>query len=230
AEEYGGPIFEVGCGSGRVMLHLAQEGYDVHGIDNEASMLERGRRRVSGFPHLRERLTFLHGDVLTYDLKGSYKLTLLSYNSLMHFHEQETQIALLKRLRALTDAEGLLAIDLPNAGEAFATQDSDAIALERTFIEPETGHLVMQQAYSTLDRVEQLMHVTWVYDEITGDGVVQRTLAPIIMRYYFYSELCLLLAAAGFKVEEVYGDPDHGPFEDGCPRMIVLAKPLAISD
>ncbi|PJF40401.1 MAG: class I SAM-dependent methyltransferase, partial [Chloroflexi bacterium] len=34
ADEYGGPILDVGCGTGRVMLHLAQEGHTIHGIDN----------------------------------------------------------------------------------------------------------------------------------------------------------------------------------------------------
>ena len=43
AEESGGPVFDVGCGTGRVMLHLAQEGVEAHGIDDSAPMLEIGR-------------------------------------------------------------------------------------------------------------------------------------------------------------------------------------------
>jgi|FLYN01.1.fsa_nt_gi SAM-dependent methyltransferase len=225
AAEYGDPILDVGCGTGRVMLHLAQEGYRVHGIDNEDAMLERAKRKLDALPHARDKLTFYLGDVLTYDLDGQFKLVLVPYNGLMHFHSQETQLALLRRLRQWTADDGLLALDLPNAGETFATQDSEALTLERTFIEPESGHLVMQQAVSVLDRVEQLMRVTWIYDEITGDGAIKRTVAPILFRYYFYPELLLLLQHSGFEVQAVYGDVDGSPFADGCPRMIVLAKP-----
>jgi SAM-dependent methyltransferase len=225
AEEYGGPIFEVGCGTGRVMLHLAQEGYEVHGIDNESSMLDIARFKLDMFPFARDKLRFYHGDVLTYELDKKFQLVLLSYNSLMHFHDQEDQLTLLEQLRRWTADDGLLVIDLPNAGEAFAAPDTDSIALERTFIEAETGHLVMQQANSYLDRVEQLMRVNWIYDEVTGDGTVRRTLAPVVFRYFFFAEVKLLLQKTGFRVKDVYGNTERGPFEDGCERMIILARP-----
>jgi SAM-dependent methyltransferase len=226
ADEYGGPILDIGCGTGRVMFHLAQEGHKVYGIDSEYAMLERAKIKLDAFPHVRDRLVFYSGDVLTYDIEARFKLVLLSYNSLMHFHTQDEQAALLRRLHGLTEAEGLLVIDLPNAGETFATQDSDAVTLERTFIDAETGHMVMQQAVSYLDRAQQLMEVTWIYDEITEDGVVVRTVAPVIFRYFFYAELTLLLKQAGFAVEAAYGDADLSPYEDGCERMIVFARPV----
>lgn len=226
AEDYGGPIIDIGCGTGRVMIPLALEGHEVHGIDSEEAMLVIAEQRRRADPRLRDSLTFHLGDVLTHPLDKRFKLVLVPYNGLMHFHEQEAQLALLKRLRSWTLDDGLLVLDLPNAGDVFASQDTEAIILERTFLEPETGHLVMQQSVSFLDRVEQVMHVTWIYDEVSADGSVKRTIAPIRWYYYFFAELKLLLAAAGFEVEEVYGDLDFGPFVDGCPRMVVLAKPV----
>lgn len=226
AEEYGGPIMDIGCGTGRVMIPLALEGYEMHGIDNEEAMLHIAEAQRDANPRLRDKLTFYHGDVFTYPLQKQFKLVLVPYNGLMHFHEQALQLALLRRLRSWTMDDGLLVLDLPNAGDVFASQDSEAVILERTFLEPETGHLVMQQSVSTLDRVAQLMHVTWIYDEVSADGTVKRTVAPIVWYYYFFSELKLLLAAAGYEVEAVYGDLDYGPFVDGCPRMVVLAKPV----
>jgi hypothetical protein len=97
--------------------------------------------------------------------------------------------------------------------------------LEKTFLEPESGHLVMQSSVSSLDRTAQFLHVNWIYDEVTADGTIKRTLAPVRFRYVFYSELRLLLQLAGFEVEAVYGSLDFEPYEDGCERMLVLAKP-----
>lgn len=232
AEDYSsdGPplVMDIGCGTGRVMFPLAEAGYTVHGIDSERAMLDRAVERLEAQPQLRERFVLHHGDVRTHQLPPDLKfhLMLVPYNGMMHFHDQPTQLAVLKRLRNWTHDEGLLVLDLPNAGDAFGSQDTESLTFERTFLEPETGHLVMQQSTSILNRTEQLMRVTWVYDEITGNGTVKRTLAPLTLYYYFRSEIELLLTAAGFKVQDIYGDTAWGDFEEGCERMVVLAKPV----
>ncbi|MBC8171271.1 MAG: class I SAM-dependent methyltransferase [Anaerolineae bacterium] len=225
AEEHGGPLLDVGCGTGRVMFPLAEAGYEIHGIDNEPAMLQIAHDQLNVAPELR-KLVHLHaGDVRDYNMPVKFKLTLVPYNGMMHFHDQETQLAVLRQLRKWTRDDGYLVLDLPNAGDVFASQDTEAITLERTFLEPETGHMVMQQSVSYLDRVTQLMRITWIYDEITGDGEVKRTFAPLTLYYYFYSEIRLLLALTGFDVVEVYGDLGFGEYGDGCERMIILARP-----
>lgn len=227
AEEYGGPILDLGCGTGRVMFPLAEAGYEVHGIDNEQAMLDRAHERIQRVkPATAQRLHFHHGDAAAFDMPVRFKLSLVPYNGLMHFRDQETQLAVLRRLREWTDDDGLLVLDLPNAGDVFGTQDSEALTFERTFLEPESGHMVMQQSISYLDRTSQLLQVTWIYDEITADGTVKRTFAPLLLYYYFFNEIKLLLSAAGFEIDDVYGDLDYGPFEDGAERMIIVARPV----
>ncbi len=227
ADETSDPILDVGCGTGRVMLALAREGFNVVGVDNSEAMLARGERALDAAPDLKPLVTFVKGDVLTTALAGPFKLILVPYNTFMHFNTQEHQIAALRRFHALLDDDGLLVLDLPNAGEAFGTQDDDAVTLERLFTEPESGHLVMQQSFSTLDRISQQLHVTWIYDEITADGTVRRTLAPLLLRYVFSGELDLLLALTGFGRVETYGDYQQEAFIEGSSRMIVLAEKVS---
>ncbi|MBI5671622.1 MAG: class I SAM-dependent methyltransferase [Chloroflexi bacterium] len=225
AADTGGPIFEVACGTGRVMLHLAQDGYEVDGIDIEPAMLDRARRKANVLPDdVRSRLRFHQGDVLKFDTDRRYKLVILSYNALLHFHEQDDQLALLRRLHRWLADDGLLVIDQVNPGDSFGAQDTDALLLEKTFLDPDTGHLVMQSSVSSLDRTEQLLRVTWIYDEVGDDGTVKRTFAPVVYRYIFYYELRLLLLLAGFAVQAVYGSTELDPYEDGCDRMVVLAR------
>jgi SAM-dependent methyltransferase len=225
-EDYPGAILDVGCGTGRVVLPLARDGHTVHGIDNNAAMLARAHKRIAMQPQAYPHLTLQQGDILKDELPPTkYSMVLLSYNMLMHFHEQPKQIALLERMREVIKMDGVLVLDLPNPADTFATPDSDAITLERTFIDPETGHMVMQQAVSALDRTTQLMRVHWIYDAIDGEGAVHRTVAPTLFRYYFPYEVQLLLRLTGFGIDQILGDADGSPFEDGCPRMIVLATP-----
>ncbi len=224
AEEFGEPILIVGSGTGRLMLHLAQEGYHVHGIEIEPAMLERARAKREALPHLKDLLSFHQGDALKVPLDGKFKLAIIPYNTLMHFHDQSVQRTLLKRLREWVAPGGALVIDLPNAGDAFAAPDTEAVTLERTFLEEETGHLVMQQSVSRIDRAEQMMHVTWIYDEIGDEGALTRTVVPVLIRYFFLAEMRLLLEVCGFRIEDVYGDFDRSPFDESAPRMVVVAK------
>jgi len=221
--EHGGPLLDAGCGTGRVMLHLAAEGARVVGIDRSPAMLERSRRKLASQPHLKRRVTLVEGDVLDATLPGPFKLILMTYNGFLQFTTQAGQLAALRRFAALLADDGLLVLDLPNAGEAFAAQDDGTLVLERTFTEPESGHLVMQQSVSALDRVTQRLHITWIYDEILDDGTVQRTLAPLVLRYILPGEMDLMLAAAGLRRVQYFGEYDQEPFVDGCSRMIVLA-------
>jgi SAM-dependent methyltransferase len=224
AQQYGEPIFDVGCGTGRVLLHLAQEGHAVHGVDNDRTMLNVLDHKLNALPHLKELVTYEQADIMTYKSSKRYPLVLLTYNALMHFQEQDQQLTLLKRLRAITANEGRLIIDLPNAGETFATQDSDALLLDRSFLNPDNGNMVMLFSHTYLDRTTQLLHVKWIYDEIQEDGTLKRLIVPHVLRYFFFPEMQLLLKASGFEVESVFGGCNEEPFEDGAERMVIYAK------
>lgn len=224
AEAFGDPVLVIGSGTGRLMVHLAEQGHTVHGIEIEKAMLDRAYQKRDSQPRLKDKLIFHHEDALQFVSDTRFQLVIIPYNTFMHFQTQEEQQTLLRRIRTVLAPDGMLIIDLPNAGEAFASQDTEAVILERTFLERETGHLVMQHSVSRLDRVEQLMDVTWIYDEITEEGVVKRTVVPVTIHYFFLTEIRLLLESCGFEIEDVYGDFDQSSFEDGAPRMVVLAK------
>lgn len=223
ASRHRGDILDVGCGTGRVLLHLAQEGHRVFGIDNDARMLARLEFKLQLMPQLREKVSFVQADVLRYEYERSFNLILLTYNALMHFREQERQISLLQRLRSWLGDGGSLVIDLPNAGPVFASEDTDTLTLERCFLDDETGHMIMLQSFSVLDRTTQEMHIDWIYDEIDGDGLVKRHLAPHQLRYFFLPELRLLFERCGFTIERVCGDTQEGPYLADSERMIVYA-------
>ena len=224
AEAYKGDILDVGCGTGRVLMHLARQGHQVHGIDNDRAMLDRLELNQHQSAQLDGKISAIHADVLEYEYQSRFALILLTYNVLMHFHEQERQIALLGKLRSWLADDGLLVIDLPNAGPAFASQDTEAPTLERTFLDPETGHMIMLQSLSFIDRAEQLLHVEWIYDIIDGDGAVKRLFAPHKLRYFFLAELRLLLERCGLGLAAVYGDTDRGDYTSDSDRMIVFAN------
>ena len=64
AQQRGGPVLEIGCGPGRVLIPLARAGYAVTGVDSSPEMLTRVRKNVAREPEdVRRRITIRQGDM-----------------------------------------------------------------------------------------------------------------------------------------------------------------------
>jgi SAM-dependent methyltransferase len=225
AEEFGDPILELGCGTGRVLLNLARRGHSVTGIDNSSEMLERLQTKLkqAATGHLPTPPVISHAPMNDFNVDGSspFGLALIPFNTFMHLLTAADQVAALGCVRRHLKTGGALALDLPNPGEAYAAQEQ-GLTLERSFMD---GNCMVQQLSSVeLDRAAQLAHITWVYDSIPPDGIVKRTVIPLTLRYTFPAEMILLLEKCGFNLTHLYGDYDRSPFADGSPRMLVVAK------
>lgn len=224
AAETDGPILDVGAGTGRVTFHLAQEGHRVFGVEISEDMLARAKRKLAVMPELKDRIVLQGGDILKTEFHEQFGLIIVPYNTFMHMRTQAMQLKVLGQFSRWLRPDGLIVIDIPNPGDLYATQDDGSVVLERTFHEPESGHLVMQHSVSEMDRAAQIMYITWIYDEIFDDGTVHRTLAPLTLRYYFPAEVDLLLKLSGLARVDFYGDYDGSPFEDGSARMVTVAR------
>jgi SAM-dependent methyltransferase len=217
ARQAEGPVLEVGCGTGRLLLPLVQAGLEVTGLDNSPAMLARARRKLG------DRVTLIKGDMRTHALPGQYRLIIISINTFLHLTTMDDQLQTLHNLGGHLAPGGCLVIDLP-AGDELAHQDPDArLTLERIFQEPETGHPIMKLVASRIDWMAQLQEVTYVYEELLDDGQVRRTVASMTLRHVFRYELELLLATAGYHLKTLYGDYDLSPYGVG-PRMIAVAE------
>lgn len=223
ASQQAGPVLDVGCGTGRVTFHLARAGHTLVGVDPSAAMLDRARRKLEKQSFDAERVRLIEDDVTNLKLDERFGFAVFAYNGFMHLTGRDAQLSVLKAIRQHLSDDGLLALDLPNPLEAFAGPDDPALVLERTFTDPDTGETVMQQSIASMDRATQLMQVTWVYDRLTADGTLRRTLAPLVLRYTFPAEMDLLLQIAGFRLRAIYGDYDFEPYGEASPRMFVVA-------
>jgi SAM-dependent methyltransferase len=222
AEACSGPILELGCGTGRVLLNLARRGHAVTGLDNSPEMLARLRAKLEAASgrHLAAPPVLVQAGLEDFDLGQTFGLAIMPFNTFMHLSTPEAQLAALTRIRRHLAPSTTLALDLPNPGEAYAAQEQ-GLTLERTFADGE--RTVHQFSSVALDRAAQLAHITWLYDSTGPAGDVQRTIVPLTLRYTFPAEMRLLLERSGLALEHLYGDYDRSPYADGAPRLLVVA-------
>lgn len=227
ADEYGGPVLELGCGTGRVLLNLARRGHATTGVDNSPEMLallEEKIRRGEQLLAPTNAPIILHADMTDFAVERQHALALMPFNAFMHLLTPEAQTAALTCIRRHLQPGAALALDMPNPGAAYAAPAGEqGLTLERTFMDGESGSAVQQFSSVAVDRAAQLAHITWLYDAVAPDGAVQRAIVPLTLRYTFPGEMRLLLEKCGFTLAHLYGDYQRAPFADGSPRMIVVA-------
>jgi SAM-dependent methyltransferase len=222
ADTHGDPILELGCGSGRVLLHLARRGHAVTGVDNSPEMLAllEAKLKQASTKHIAQTPTRLPASLHDFQTSEIFKLAIMPFNTFMHLLTLEAQIAALVNIRKHLAPGAPLALDMPNPGDAYAASEP-GLALERTF--RDGANTVQQFSSVALDRTAQLAHITWLYDSIASDGAVRRTVVPLTLRYTFPGEMRLVLERCGFSLTHLYGDYACSPLADGSPRMIVVA-------
>ncbi len=222
ASRFGGPVLDVGCGTGRVALHLARAGYRLVGIDTSPSMLERARAHAAEQRNAAD-IEWVQADVRDLEHRERFGLAIFAFSGFMHLLEHSDQLRALRRIAAHLKPGGGAAIDIANPISIFRADDVDSLVVERLFVDAETGHTVMQQSLASFDRVSQIMSLTWVYDRIDPDGLLHRTLMPQRVRYTLAPEMRLLLQMAGLQQVETYGDYEFNSYEEASPRLLAVA-------
>src|SRR5689334_285697 len=108
AVQTGGPVLELGCGTGRVLLPIARSGIACTGVDPSEQMLRvlRGKQPP-------ENLTLVQGSMQSFDLpERRFALAYIAFRAFQHLLTTEDQLEALARIREHLRPGGLLALDL----------------------------------------------------------------------------------------------------------------------
>ncbi len=222
ARRTGGRVLEAMCGSGRLLVPLAEAGFRLTGIDSSPMMIERARSRITA-AGLGERIALHYGDVRREIPPGRHRLAIVALNSFMHLTSVADQLAALERIHRALEPDGLLAIDVFNPHARSLADSHGELALDRTF-RLEDGTRVQKFVAQRANLAEQLNHVTFIYDEIDGADQVHRTTQCMILRWFYRYEIEHLMERAGFAVEAIYGSYDLDPFRGDSDIMLTVAQ------
>lgn len=222
AELSGGKILELACGSGRVLLPLAEEGYELTGVDNSAKMLEIAQQR------LQEKELAGHCQLITQDMRKlqlgqKYRLAIIALGSFGHITTRKDQQSTLAAIRAHLSPGATLILDISN-GDARYMEDLGGQVLHQGTWPTEDGYYCTHFVSPATSSDRHLLELTHFYERHQQGGPVERTVITTRLYLFERTELELLLEKAGFVIKDVYGDYDLGPFNLASPRMICVAE------
>lgn len=218
-------LLELACGSGRLLLPLAESGFRITGLDYSQAMLDIAQKRLSQLkPNVQQRVSLKQGDMRDFDLGQQFDFIFIALNSFQHLLTQADQLACLKTVRRHLAPAGLFIVDIYNPEEKENYPADGRLEYNGSFTNPETKQEVNIFLSTTAQPAAQIRQYTYFYDEISPEGTVQRSVARLDLRYTYRFEMELLLDKAGFSIAEFYGSHDFEEYDATSNKLIFVCR------
>ncbi|MCK5806261.1 MAG: class I SAM-dependent methyltransferase, partial [Lentisphaeria bacterium] len=222
AEDLGGPILELGCGSGRIAGPLARDGHRVYGLDLHRGMLREAMVRRERLPRrARARLSFFQGDLRQFALGMRFPLILCAFNTLQHLYLGDVFLEALATIRRHLAPGGRFVFDVLMPDLDWLLRDSSRRWARHRFRHPASGRSLIYSTNHDYDPVGQIAYVRIYYDPSPGETGPSRVV-HLAHRQYFPQEVALLLTMAGFVVERREGDFEGRPLGPASESQVYV--------
>lgn len=215
---HGGPMLELGAGTGRLSLALAAEGHAVTGVELDGGMLALARQKAAT-----RGLTadWVEADARTLALDRRFPLVILPNNTIAHFLDRESVEALFASVRRHLTPGGAFVVDYFNPLLALLTRAPEARVLVGEYYDPDGRGLVRVTESSRYDAATQINHLVWYYRRA---GEEHEESVDLAMRVYFPQELVDLLHYNGFSVETRFGSFEEAPFNAESFQHLLVCR------
>lgn len=211
-----GPVLEVGCGSGRVLQHLAKAGIHVVGLDASPYMLQEAAKRVRGLTNVQ----LVEGDMRTFSLPQKFDLIIMPYCTLIYTKNDEERRAVFERCFSHLKPGGVLAFDFV-AGEVELGEGLPYLVLQGTH--PFTGEILIHtvQEKGLAPDLRLLNQVSFRIPEDAPAIITVHASLEAVCRSDLIVEL---LQEIGFSVRGIYSDHTLTPYDGGDSCLVVAER------
>ncbi len=217
-----GPILELACGSGRLLLPLAQEGYSLTGVDTSAAMLTLARNTLQE-AGVAEQVTLVQQDICNLHLPQKFSLAFIALGSFAHLTSRKAQQQALAAIRAHIPKGGTFIVDISNVDARYMENLSGQLLMQGTWTRDD-GTILTHLVSPASSPSTHLLELTHFYDQHPQGGALHRTVITTFLYLFERSEMELLLEQAGFTIKDVYGDYELSPALLESKRMIFIAE------
>ena len=229
-----GRVLELGCGSGRVTLPMAETaataGAEVVGIDLSEQMLAQARSKADKLdPSARGRLVLEQGDIRTYSSPQPFDLVTVPCSTLSHLLSLDDQLATWRQAWRNLAPGGRFVVDvtMPDLATYADSMQHPPRALVQLDIDaeaPDEGSRLIR--YRTVRYLPHLQRarIHFLYDAFAASEAADRFVSDFESHVYFPRELELLFRLAGFEVEETWGDYGFKPMRATSRQIIMVGR------
>jgi 2-polyprenyl-3-methyl-5-hydroxy-6-metoxy-1,4-benzoquinol methylase len=221
AHSLGGPLLDLACGTGRMALRMAAQGYQVTGVDITPEMIAWARQKAAkqGIS-----IEWVVADARTFHLQKQFSFIYMLENVFQFFLTRADQEAMLARVREHLLPEGCFLFETrnPTPHNLLVGRRPEP----QTFTLPEGGHLVITEQHS-YDPITQIQHYTRHFTFLHPAGQQEEKTHRTALRYVYPQEMEALLYYNGLQIRACFGDWQQSPLIATSPSMIYVCQKRA---
>jgi SAM-dependent methyltransferase len=220
-------VLECGIGTGRIAIPMAKNGKTVYGIDNSDEMLLRLEDNMRQLPKaVRDKLRVFKADMRDFDLGHKFPFIYVPFSTFNYLLTIEDQRACLTAVRNHLALEGKLVLELLSFSYSPGWLDNQPVLRKvKEEFNSATGECLEMWKVGSFDCTTQKVTEDRHFKFYGSDGTLQRE--EVVFwenRFFLLSELQVLLDAAGYETDAVYGDYVFGPYRHESPIVVVVAS------
>ena len=227
AEQIGGPILEVACGTGRVLLAIARKGIEIHGVDNSRPMLKILENALAlESQDIRNRVTLHEGDMRDFRLGKKFPLIIIPFRPMQHMHSVEDQLSALTTAAAHLSEDGILAFDVfyPKFDVLTSRMGEEVMEFEWKSSPDSTDVVRRYFRKDSVDKINQIFYFTFLYRTLRGGELILEETEAFKLSYFTYPHLRVLFLLAGLEPVAEYGSFAKAPLDNNAEQMIFLLR------
>ncbi len=227
AKRFGPKVLELACGTGRLLIPIAEKAIQIDGIDFSPGMIKECRKKIE-INNLTDKINVFDGNMADFNLpEKDYGLIFIAFRSFMHLFTQEEQISCLNSISKHLSGNGRLFINVYAPRFDLLIHEKDEEYIEKnSFILPNGNSVKKYERFLVGDIPNQIQRSEYLFEEYNKSGeLVKKAAIPMTTRYTFPFEMKLLLEKCGFKRINLYGDYDKSEY-NGFTEMIIEAKKI----
>jgi SAM-dependent methyltransferase len=212
-----GEILDIGAGTGRIAIPLAERGLDVWYVEPSPAMRREFENKLSQRPDLTDRIHLIGGDAETFDIDRTFQVAFLS-GVFDHFLDDDERIQSLRNIGRHLSPDGIVIFDVfLGLMEDQPLKPAGVAKLDDREIRRYVGGNILPDKKNRKKRVEL------VFEVCHGGTIIERIVEQGLVGITSREDVHRVLKSAGFEVRGEWSDYDFSPYRDEDSLLLVAA-------
>lgn len=202
AEKVGGNVLELGCGTGRVAIPLAAEGYNVMGLDLSDSMLEVFKQKLERtLESVKDRIKYVNGNMSSFSFDEKYKLIIAPFRAFQALTDERDINNCLKCVREHLSDAGIFIVNVFRPNKFLDESWCYPETVQWETVDNDKGiRITKKHRGSKIDVERQIIYANFAYEISSKTGNFERIEEELLLKYYYYQQLKEHLTTNGLEI------------------------------